>query len=99
MGVSQGSPHEGTLESGWRLISYQLGGPGVLCLGDALVSHLKLKQCVPKVFQGTLSTCHLGMKGGVVVSTDQRYPGVHHPRAILVGWLQLVWARGPGLTG
>lgn len=97
LGMSQGSPHEGALER-W-LEPNQPGGLGVLCHGDALASHLKLKQCGPKVFQGTLSMCHLDTKGGAVVSTDQRCPGVHHPGAILVGWLEVVWARDPRLTG
>lgn len=38
------------------------------------------------------------MKAGVVVSADQGCPGVHHLVATLVGWLELMWARGPGLT-
>lgn len=35
---------------------------------------------------------------GLIVSTNQECPGVHHPGTTLLRCLGLVWARGLGLT-
>lgn len=40
-------------------------------LGGVLASHLKPKQCGPRVFWGVLHLCHLGVKAGAVVRTNR----------------------------
>lgn len=50
------------------------------------------------MFWGVLRLCHVGVKAGAVVRTNQGCPGVYHFVTALVGQLGLVWAKGPGTT-
>lgn len=68
-------------------------GPGALCTRDKLLRSLELKQ----VSQGALSCCCLGKIGRAVVDRPVLFP-VDCAVAALVGELELVLARGLGLT-
>lgn len=47
---------------------------------------------------GCLHLCHLGVKTGAGVSTNQGCPGVYNFVAAWVGQPGMVWAKGPGFT-
>ena len=63
-----------------------------------LASHLKPKRYRPGVFWGAVPLCHVGVKAGAVVSTDQGCPWCAPLCDRLSRTGGLVWAKGPGLT-
>lgn len=67
---SQNAPHRGHLgkEAGFEADINQVSR--ALCTQVSLESHLKTKWCRPGVFHSALCLCHLGTKGGAVVSTN-----------------------------
>lgn len=47
---------------------------------------------------GALYLCRLGAASGAVMNIDLVCPGVCCTGAALMGWLEFLWAKGPGLT-
>lgn len=70
----------------------------MLCIGGSQASNLEPKWWNPGVFWGALHLCHVGTMAGAALSTNRGYPCGHRSVATLVGWLELIWARGLWLT-
>lgn len=103
VGVGQGVPRcllqRVPWQVSWSQSRCEPGGPSALSAVGALASHLKPMSCGPAVFQGALHECDFDTMAGGVVGAYQECPSVWHIGATLVGWLGLMWTRGPGLTG
>lgn len=56
-----------------------------------------MKKCRSGEFQGSLVLCCLSAIAGAIVNIDLVCPGVCCIGAALMGWLELVQAKGPGL--